>query len=194
MQKGDEIWKPIPQTLGQLEASNRGRIRRVMTAMGKVIDPPEIINPVKGTRYLVIHYSLKGRSRNILLQNALLSAFVSPPPSPKHYALFADGDKKNFTLDNLLWGRAEVRNQLRRIHGTYKERPHRMIDGDICYQCIYCKEWKPRTGYYKLTGSISALGNRNTVCGIASDCKTCSNQKRAERRRAKRQNSLQGAE
>lgn len=82
--------------------------------------------------YPRVHLSLgAGRQKSLKVHRALLEAFVGPPPEPGMFALHADDDPQNLSLDNLRWGTrldnrddARANGRLARIADWRKARTH----------------------------------------------------------------------
>lgn len=51
------------------------------------------------------------------------------------------------------------------------------VGGVVHYRCTTCGGWSPRDGFYALSPRLKSR------CGIASECKSCSNRRRMEHER-----------
>lgn len=92
----DEVWKEIPDTNGEYQASSQGRVRRVDT--GNYLEPYPLIGG-----YLGIALGVDGKTVQKRLHLLVLEAFRGPQPTGKD-AVFSDGNKANCFLTNLDWG------------------------------------------------------------------------------------------
>jgi hypothetical protein len=105
-----EEWRAIPGS-SFYEVSSLGRARRRgKTRLLK-------LRPVRDG-YLAIHASEGGAKRNIMVHQAVCSAFHGPRPTPHHQAAHGDGDKGNNAADNLRWATVSENHLDKRQHGT----------------------------------------------------------------------------
>jgi DNA-binding XRE family transcriptional regulator len=129
-----------------------------------------------------------GKAQAAAVHRLMLLAFVGPAPTPRHRATFLDGDRTRLQLDNLAWLTPEECNQLRYLHGTYKQRPSYIFDGRVHYQCQRCRRWQIDSEFYVLSPRLSEQGNRLSTCGRQSECRKCSTVRRRIRRRIAKAN------
>jgi DNA-binding XRE family transcriptional regulator len=185
-----ETWNPIPSTDGRYEASSSGCVRAMWqpdTGRKKIPAGDSggyLIASYIGDRgYPVVRLDL-GSSVVVewSVASCVLTAFVGPRPSKLHRASYLDGDKTNVHLSNLKWLDPKQNGDLRKSLGHSRQRPSRIVGGILQYQCNDCREWLPEKGFYRLKGGKSRLGNPLTACGLHSECRQCTNRKRAERR------------
>lgn len=104
-----EEWRPIPDWEGWYEVSDYGRVRSVdrtvPTSRGQRRYLPVMLRQTPDKRgYLRVKLRRPGVQRLLSVHQAVLRAFVGPPPSDKHEGLHGDGSPRNNTLFNLRWG------------------------------------------------------------------------------------------
>lgn len=96
-----ETWKPIPG-YPNYEASDLGRVRRT-TDTSRYLSGYVLTSYVRNGRYPEVGLCEGGHSTNIFVHQAVVLAFVGPPPAGMEIR-HLDGDKLNCRLDNLKYG------------------------------------------------------------------------------------------
>ena len=179
-----EIWKLIPESEGRYEASNLGRIRSLKVGCNKgTIDRkvPLVCTPYdNGKGYLVFNMRLSGGYVCRQVGSLILEAHVGPPPGPEYEAAHLDGDKLRNVPENLMWATPAVNASHKKLHGTQPVRACQERSDGKYYQCTQCGEWKHVDLFHRLTRK------HQSVCGIHSACRECSNAQRIDRRRRAR--------
>jgi hypothetical protein len=109
----EERWSLIPEW-ENYEISTLGRVRRSDT--GKPLR-----THINDKGYPAVHLRMgPGRSKQMPIHTAVLTAFVGPKPSPKHQAAHRDGTTTNSILSNLRWATVVENMSDKRIHGTLR--------------------------------------------------------------------------
>ena len=129
-QRGGEVWKPVPDTEGRYEASDRGRVRSLVVGCrhGSIArHKPLVMSPFNnkpgGTGYWVVNLRVGGRVKCRCVSELVLTAFVGPRPSPMHDAAHANGDRHDNAFQNLVWATKKENAAHKRLHGTHRRRP-----------------------------------------------------------------------
>lgn len=95
-----EIWKEIPGTEGIYYVSSFGRIKRVLTQSGKVIEKFPKCNKNVSDDYTDIWLHINGKLQYKKVHQLVMLAFVGPPPEG-HIINHKDCVKSNNCLYNL---------------------------------------------------------------------------------------------
>lgn len=105
-----EEWRPVVGFEGLYEVSDMGNVRSLRS--GKII----ALCPHTGG-YLMIHLYVSGTRTPMTLHRAVAEAFLGPRPEGKQIR-HLDGDRKNCSLSNLVYG-TKLENEADKLrHGT----------------------------------------------------------------------------
>ena len=166
-----EAWRPIPETNGEYEVSDKGRVRstvrlRTQRTKGGVIVTRRLKGkPMRasdnGAGYQSVLLRIEGRSVRRYVHRMVLEAFVGPPPSPEHQTAHGNGDRADNRLENLRWA-TPVENQADvDRHGTRSAPP----------RTTHCPKGHPKTGdnlrFDKYGGGICITCARQACRGSA---------------------------
>lgn len=96
-------WKPVPAYEGIYEASDTGKVRRVVggrgTQAGRVLRP----RVQQGTGYMAVNLTVGGQSETRLVHRIIAFAFLGAPPTPEHEVNHRNGNRRDNRLQNLEW-------------------------------------------------------------------------------------------
>lgn len=100
MTRPAETWRTIPTTNGLYQASDKGRIRSLHTAAGRILRPS--LTPAGGRAFTAFvdskHYSMT-------VARAVALAFLGDPPDRDAQARHISIDLTDDRPSNLRWGR-----------------------------------------------------------------------------------------
>jgi NUMOD4 motif/HNH endonuclease len=185
---GIVVWRPIANSDGRYEVSNFGRLRSWNVngdRFGQRREEPLILALNTNRQVYRVHtLHIGGKRPCATVQFFMAEAFIGPRPGSEYEweAAHHDGIRHNNRLDNIAWKTRKAQGADRARHGTYRYREARLIDGQKYYRCTGCKDWKPATGF----GRITAKNAKNSQCKIQPECRKCSSARRlAARRRQK---------
>jgi len=141
-----EAWRAIPETSGEYEVSDKGRVRsasrlRTQRTKGDVIVTRRLPGrPMRasdnGAGYQTVMLRIDGRGVRRYVHRLVLEAFVGPPPSPDHHGAHWDGDRSHNWLENLRWATPAENQADRERHGTLK----------TGLRATHCPKGHPKTG------------------------------------------------
>jgi len=109
LEKASECWHPIPGYEGFYEITENGDVRRV--------GGNELTKSATKTGYLHVTLSRCGVGRSYYIQQLVLLTFVGPKKTGQE-ACHLDGNRKNNSRENLIWG-THLENEAHKVaHGT----------------------------------------------------------------------------
>lgn len=106
-QRGEEIWKDIPDWEGIYKVSTKGRIyvesRYMRENFNPIVSKPKIMKPyIGGTGYYEIKLTEKDKRKSWKIHRAQCTVFLKNPNN-KQFVNHIDGVKLNINLSNLEW-------------------------------------------------------------------------------------------
>jgi hypothetical protein len=168
-----EHWRPIPGYEGYYEVSDQGRVRSVdrlirgrygnlRPAKGRVLTPA-FTRGTRGSPYPIVSLYRDGVSKNFTVHRAVMLAFIGPCPDGM-ITRHLNGNSLDSRLSNLAYG-THAENVADSIkHGTYRPNLAGRPMTTVC-------PWGHQYQSNKKPGDY---------------CKTCSNERRRERRAARK--------
>ena len=116
-----EIWRAIPGFEELYEVSNIGRVRslRHVTHRMNRIRPVPLVKKLRNSTsggYSIVTLNRNRIEKNYFVHVLVLMAFVGPRPSG-YQTRHLDGNPKNNTVGNLVWGTHEENERDRVAHG-----------------------------------------------------------------------------
>ena len=140
-----EAWRTVPDTNGEYEVSDKGRVRSVAreryqksqhgSPMTRNLKPKLLKPSNNGSGYLSVQICCDGRQGRRYVHRMVLEAFVGPPPSGEHECAHWNGDRSDNRLENLRWATPRENKDDARRHGTLVGKPK-----------THCPKGHPRTG------------------------------------------------
>jgi DNA-binding XRE family transcriptional regulator len=111
-----EIWKPSINYEGLYEISNLGRIKSLINNHGTLRE--KILKPIKNnTGYFCVFLCKNKIIKRYNIHRLILEAFVGPCPIGKE-ACHNDGNRENYSIENLRWGTRKENFEDRTRHGN----------------------------------------------------------------------------
>ena len=151
-----EIWKPIPETNGDYEVSNTGKVRNFRT--GKVLKP----RPTK-RGYFRVHIPINGKRKDAYIHRIVADRFCIHIPG-NDVVNHIDNDVQNNTAENLEWT-----TQLGNVHHGMKQKRYRLNARSV----IGCKNGET----IKYVSAHQAA--EGTGCDYSTIIKCCKGKKHA---------------
>lgn len=147
-----EEWRDVPGYEGQLQASNLGRLR-------KVVSYTRILQPYQERKgYLVGTVCLNGKKIRHGVHRFVAEAFLPPPGEGQDQVNHINGDKTDNRPENLEWASCQENNLHRcRVLGGGGGRPERPV------VCTSTGEWFP-----SITAAADSCGGQ--ICKVLMCC------------------------
>jgi hypothetical protein len=153
MSEPQEEWRRIA-AFPNYVISNQGRVRRDRSSPRHPVSGQHL-RPRAGKKgHLYVNLGGTGAPKSCYVHRLVATAFIGPPPSPKHQVAHWDGDTSNNTVGNLRWATNKENSQdsirlgrNRRPRGVAAARAKltieqvRLIRAD---HSITCREWGRR--------------------------------------------------
>ena len=100
--KSQGLWRSIPG-FRSYEVSTIGQVRRVAPGRGAVVKKILKINNVSPYGCRDFKLRVNGEYKTISVGRLMALAFLGPPPSSEHCAIFKDRNNSHTYLSNIKW-------------------------------------------------------------------------------------------